>query len=537
MKKNNSNQNIIGLLFYSALTLFTAPFLGAFSLLFMVGIIVQELGGFAHLGNVLGENVSGAQVPMLSKIITQFDILKPSVRQQLIRRHGNQGINFFALTEALGYSRGVPQRQTKQYEEDWILQPVILGSTVTSSGSNVYTFTLSTTSGSLAYLEQNTTSPYSSALQYVFPVQKANILTPTDTSNAKLWVSSVSISGSTCTVTVTHMNPSTSTFAYSNFSSGSVFIKTGTAYAEGTDIYSSQVNKPIIDYNYTQIIKESFQWSGSQQASQPWFTEYTDDLGNITSYVVVGQNNTEYLQMKNIDDALLFGELTTTSIIDTTSVFGVNNAEPIYTTEGLEPYIKRTGTNLAASYGSFTVTEFDNMDKILDQQGSTQWMCVMGGITFDNEKDNVLKAYFQNNNMDTYYKRMENDLFTKDPGMAMEVGFKCLTKGNRTWCFGRMPQFNMKNSWGEAGLKKDGLALIFPMGSKPDKSNPTNRIPFMGSIYRELGGYSRKAMVWTLNGASGDQRVSSVDRNTLCYLSDIGAEHSAGNMMIRRYIA
>lgn len=472
-------------------------------------------------------NTTGAVTLDASKIISMFDIDKPEVRSQFFRIRGNQGQNFFSILESLGYSRPVTQRKTRQYEEDWIHNSIHLGNTMTSPSTNVYTFTLSTSSPNIDYLEQNTTSPYNSTDQYVFPVKKWDIITLPE-NNAKLLVTSVSISGSTCTVVATHQNPTTGPFTLANYVAGVELIITGNAFSEGSDQNDGIVNKPLTDYAYTQIIKSTFKWTGSQAVSQPWFTEYSDGKG-IQAYYIVGQNNTEYEHALSIDSALLFGELAETAVVDSST------NEPVYTTEGLEPYIKRKGHNIPYTPGTFSVSQFDYIDKVLEQEFAPAYMGVFSGTDFDNEKDNVLKAYFQNNAMDHYYEKMQADLFGNNPGLAMSVNFKALQKGYRTYCFTRMPQFNMAKTWGAAGYKTPALSLMFPLASKPDRNNPNNKLPYMGMIYRQLGNYSRKAEVFTLMGAGPGTKVTSADVNKLVMRSDLGAEHVGGNQMIRLY--
>lgn len=474
-------------------------------------------------------NTTGAVTLDASKIITMFDIDKPEVRSQFFRIRGNQGMNFFAMLENLGYSRPVTQKKTRQYEEDWIHNTIQLGGSMSNPSTNVYTFTLSTTSPNIDYLEQNTQSPYDSTAQYVFPVKKFDEIT-LPVNNAKLLVTNVSISGSTCTVTTTHTNPSTGPFTYTDFTAGTELVISSNAFSEGSDQSEGLVNKPIIDYSYTQIIKSTFKWTGSQAVSQPWFTEYSDGK-SILAYYIVGQQNTEYEHALAIDNALLFGEISTNQYVDTAT------NEPIQTTEGLAPYIKRKGHNIPYTPGTFSVSQFDYIDKVLEQEFAPEYMGVFSGTDFDNEKDNVLKAYFQNNAMDHYYEKMQADLFGNNPGLAMTVNFKLLQKGYRTYCFTRMPQFNMAKTWGAAGYKTPSLSLMFPLASKPDRNNPSNRLPYMGMIYRQLGNYSRKAEVYTLLGAGPGTKVSSIDRNQLNMRSDLGAEHVGGNQMIRLYAA
>lgn len=473
-------------------------------------------------------NATGAITIDASKIITTFDIDKPEVRAQFFRIRGNQGMNFFALLESLGYSRPVTQRKSRQYEEDWIHQTIHIGTNMTNpGGGNTYQFTLGTVSPNQDYLEQNITAPYNTAAQYVFPVKKWDIITLPE-NNAKLQVTNVSIVGNTCTVTAEHMNPTTGPFTLGNYVAGVELIITGNAFSEGSDQSEGQVNKPLTDYAYTQIIKTTFNWTGSQAVSQPWFNEYSDGK-SILAYYIVGQQNTEYEHALAIDNSLLFGELTETSIVDPST------NEPIYTTEGIEPYIKRKGHNIPYTPGTFSVSQFDYIDKVLEQEFAPEYMGVFAGTNFDNEKDNVLKSYFQNNAMDHYYEKVQADLFNNNPGLAMAVNFKVLQKGYRTYCFTRMPQFNMAKTWGAAGYSTPSLALMWPLATKPDRNNPTNRLPYMGMIYRQLGNYSRKAEVYTLMGAGPGQKVTSVDRNRLLMRSDLGAEHVGGNQMVRLY--
>jgi hypothetical protein len=473
-------------------------------------------------------NTTGAVTLDASKIITTFDIDKPEVRAQLFRIRGNQGMNFFAILESLGYSRPVTANKSRQYEEDWIHNSIHLGNSMTATGNpNEYTFELSTTAGNLDYLETNVTSPYNTTGQYVFPVKQWDIITLPE-NNAKLLITGVSISGSTCTLTVKHMNPTVGPFTLANYIAGVELILTGNAFSEGSDQNDGIVNKPLIDYAYTQIIKSTFKWTGSQAVTQPWFREYSDGKG-IPAYYIVGQENTEYEQALSIDAALLFGALTEVSIVDT------DTNEPIQTTEGIDPYIKRKGQNVPYVPGTFSIPLFDYMDKILEQEGAPAWMGAFLGTDLDNEKDNTLKPYFQNTMQDYQRERAVADLFGNNPGLSMSVNFRYLQKGYRTWCFTRMPQFNMAKLWGAAGYNTSKLGLFWPLATKPDKNNPNNRIPYMGMIYRELGGYNRKTEVFSLLGAGPGMKVTSRDVNKLNMRSDIGAEHCGGNQMLRLY--
>jgi hypothetical protein len=473
-------------------------------------------------------NASAASTIQASKIISMFDIEMPEVRNKFFRIRGNQGLNFFMLLENLGYSRPVAAMKTRTYEEDWIHQTIHLGNTMTLSGSNEYTFELSAVAPNIDYLEQNTTAPYNSNAQYVFPIEKWDIITLPE-NNAKLLVTSVTIVGSTCTVVVKHMNPTTGPFTLANYVAGVELIITGNAYSEGSDQDGGKVWKPLVDYAYTQIMKSNFKVTGTQMTQQIWFKEYSDGRG-IEGYMVVGQENTEYEHALAIDAALLFGELTETVIVDN------DTNEPIQTTEGIVPYIKRKGQNIPYVPGTFNIGLFDYMDKLLEQEGAPSYMGGFLGTDLDNEKDNVFKDYFNNtSNQDYMRNKAAADIFGDNPGLATEVNFRYFHKGYRTYCFTRMPQFNMVKLYGAPGYKAQNLGLWWPLASKPDKNNPNNRIPYMGMIYKAMGDYSRKAEVFNINGAGPGQKLTSKDVNKLCMRSDIGAEHCGGNAMIRLF--
>lgn len=477
-------------------------------------------------------NASGAQTLQASKIMTTFDIDEPEVRSTFFKVRGDQGMNYFTLLEMLGYDRAVASNKTRQYEEDWIHQSITLGTDMVATGNpNEYEFTLSTVSPNIDYLEQNVTSPYNTADQYVFPVKiNDRIPLPGGNMEATLQVTNKVIAGNTCTITAIHTNPTSAPFTLANMVAGTTLIISTNSHSEGSDQDGGQVNKPLIDYAYTQIIKTTWKITGSQLTQQVWIKTYSDSSGAIVGYRTIGQRNTEYEHALAIDQALLWGTLTEVSLVDS------NTSEPYQSTEGLIPYARRKGQNLPYIPGTFNVPLFDNMNKLLDQQGAPLWMAFGMGISLSDEKDNVFKDYFANTSNQDYIRSLATrDLFGNKPGITAEVGFNYFEKGGRRYCFTTFPQFNMPKLQGASGYNAQNLGIMWPLGTKTDKNNPDNRIPYMGMIHREMAGYSRKAEVFHIDGAGPGLKVTSRDQNKLCMRSDIGAEHCGGNQMIRLF--
>ncbi len=473
---------------------------------------------------------SAAVAIQAGKIISTFDIDKPEVANMLYRIHGKQGLPFFQLMRSMGMDAPVGRNNGEQYEEDWIHQTIHLGTNMTATGNpNEYSFTLSNTAPNIDYLEQNVTAPYSTAEQYRFPIMAQQII-KLPNGNSDLMVKNVSISGNTCTVTALHTNPTSAPFVLAQMIAGTELVIYTNAYSEGSDQENGYVPKPLKDYWRTQIIKTTFKVTGSEMVTQIWFNTYSDNTGAITGYRVVGQNNTEYEHALAIDGALLFG--TTQEIVNVDST----TLEPNYTTEGVDSYIKRKGQNIPYVPGTVNIPLFDYLGKLLDREGAPEWMGGFLGFDLDTEFTNVLKDYLQNNKMDYVRNDATRDVFGNNPGIAASVNFRAFNKGYRNWLFTQMPQFNMKKLWGASGYKTPGLGWFWPLASKPDVKDPSNRIPYVGTVYRAMGDYSRRAEVFHINGAGPGMKVVSKDLNKLNMRSDIGARHCGGNNMVRLYV-
>ena len=469
-----------------------------------------------------------------SKIINTFDIDKPSVRNELFRSLGKQGLPFFGFIESMGYTRSVTQPSTTQYEESWIHQTIhvgVGGITTVDAPNGIYSFILSVAAGTNDLLAGSIIAPYPTSatnpLSYVVPVQAWDrLLFPEN--GAIATVTSVVQTTTTTTFTVTIKLTNLSyAFTPGTYTAGYELVIMDNAHSEGADQSDGKSTKPDIDHAYTQIIQGNFRWTGSQAVSQPWFSEYAGgpDLGG--GYFLKGQEDADWELQSAISTAMWVSRPTTNSIVDTAT------GEPILTTEGLLPYIDRKGNPIPYTSGAFSIGVFDYADNLLERQFAPSYVGCMNGTLLDQQIENALKAYFQNTLINYTMPQMEADLFTGDKALAMSVGFNCLQKsGGRTYCFTRAMEFNHPKLLGAPNYPYPGIGAWFPLSRKKD-SKTDYELPYMGLIYRELNGYSRKAEVWTLSGAGPGTKVLSQDLSKLCMRSNIGAEHVGGNQMIK----
>ena len=472
-------------------------------------------------------NVTGAVTGFPSdKLLSSFDFWKPEVSPQYYRIFGDQGLSTFRNMRALGMTYNVAADTRTTYSENKIHQTIHVGSggiSTVSAPAGTYTFVLSVASGTNDFLASTGTSPYSSSTYYN-PV-KANDRIMFQGTSDRVIATVTSVSGTYPTVTVAiTLADLTQTFTPASYPAGTELSIFTNAWAEGTDQPDGLVNQPYIDYEYAQIIKTSFQLTGTQMVNQTWFDQYSDG-DQIIGYRTIGQRNAEYEHELAMSYALMFERPTTNS------TFVGGSIEPSKTTEGYITYWKRRGLTLNYASGSFGISMFDLIDAQADKNfGPTYYQFGMGRDLY-NEKDNSLKQYFQNTMQAYEDPQTVADLFGNNKGAAQTVRFTLFTKGRRTYCFTPVEEFNNPTVTDIAGYNTPGLGFVVPIGTQRDSKSGL-KLPYMGVGYRALGGYNRMAEVWAVNGAGNGLKVITQDISKLNHRSHIMACHVGGNQAI-----
>ncbi len=474
-------------------------------------------------------NVTGAINGFPSdQLLTTFNMWQPEVAPEFYRIYGDQGLSTFKNMRALSMTLPVAADTRTTYSEEKIHQTIHIGSggiTTVSAPAGTYTFLLSTTSGSNDFLASSGTSPYTSA-NYYYPVQ-VNDMLMFQGADDRIQFQVTAISGSYPTVTVAmKQSDLTQTFTPANYPAGTEISVFSNSWAEGTDQPNGLVVKPYIDTEYAQIIKTSFQITGTQMVNQLWVKSYSDPgSGEIIGYRTIGQRAAEYEHERAICYALLFARPTTNA------TFTGSNTEPNKTTEGFIPYWKRRGFTMTYAPGSFSISMFDQIDAQADKNfGPTYYQFGMGRNLY-NEKDNSLKAYFQNTMQAYQDPQTVRDLFGGNEGLAQTVRFTLFTKGRRTYCFTPIEEFNNPTVTDIPGYNTPGLGFVVPIGKRRDTKTGLD-LPYMGIGYRAMGGYNRMAEVWSVNGAGTETKYITQDIAKLNFRSHIMACHVGGNQAI-----
>jgi len=476
-------------------------------------------------------NATAAIVGLPSnKLISTFNIYRPEVATEYYRIFGDQWKTSFDNLRSLGMVFPVAQETRHTYSEQLIHQNIHVGTggiSLISAPAGTYSFLLGDSSPNNDFLASSGSAPYSSATYYSPAAINQVISFPGEDGASPVNFTIYNITGTapalTCFIQQSDLSQ---TFTYTNYPAGTAIAITSNSWAEGTGQPSALVSKPYEDLEYAQIIKTTSKTTGSTMTNQLWFNTYSDSLGNIIGYQTINQRNAEYEHSLAICGALWVGRPASNA------VFTQGNAEPNLQTEGLIPYLERRGTTLNYASGGFSIGMFDTFDAILTRNYAPAYIQGYLGRELSNEKDNVLKSYFQGNNMMAYDdKKTVSDIFNNDEGLAMTVDFTQFKKGSRTYLMSNVPEWNHPTFLGTTGMRFGGLGVFTPMGKVKD-TKTGNALPYFGMGYKAMGGYSRLAEVWATSGAGTEMKVITEDYQQINHRSHIMACHVAGNQGI-----
>lgn len=433
-------------------------------------------------------------------VISSFDIDKPEVYAKLIRAYGDQGLTYFHMIKALGFTSPVAQTTFSHYEEDWIHEVFHSLNLVSAPGA-----------GAVALV---TLQPADlDASNRFYPRERDVVLFPNEVTGV---ITNVDVS--TPTAPVLTITPQDATDDIGAIPAGTELIIFTSQFAEGTGQPDGAFTGTFKYENDTQIIKEKMTATGTEMTNQKWFKEMSDGKG-IQSYYLKGQMDTDYRMALKMDGAILFGKRTTNPLLNSKS------------TQGLIPYITEVGNTKNYTAGAFSVAKFDEAVKVLDKEFAPSYICGLNGINLDIDIENALVDYFKDTNIQFVQKAVADTTFGRDANMEAAVGFKYLKKGGRTFGFKRMQSFSHPKVYGAAGYDIAGLGVLLPMAKKKDKMTQ-EQLPTFGVRHKQLGKYNRMMEVWNISGAGPFKKVIEDDLHNYNMRCDIGFHGMAGNQMI-----
>lgn len=459
-----------------------------------------------------------------SEIVSGFDIHKPEKLNDLFMRYDDQGLSYFQLLRSMGFEKQVALDTYSHFEENRTHDraKVRAGVAAPAQGADIV-FILDTDamdSNNNFYPRLYDTMLFSNGVTGY--VQDIDVTTPADP-----------------TLTI-RINDETDTFPA--LSIGDFLPIISNAFAEGSGQPDGAI-RGVWEYdNDAQIIKETIGATGTEMVNQSWF-KVTSDGKSIPAYYYLGQVDLDYRTALRVDGALLFQKRTTNvSRSGTEPTDPLADSRVIKTTEGLFPYIARTGNIQPYTIGTFDVQDFDDANLILDREFAGNHILFLLGIQLQAEVEDVLKLYFADSNI-TYARQAANTaIFNKNESLAASVNFKYLTKNERTYMFKRFANLSNSNTvggWADVAGEFVGysqtwpsVGVMLPLNRKKDPKSK-NLVESIGTRYRALGRYSRRMEVWSVGGAGEGLKVTEFDKRETYMRCHLGAHFRGGNQFIQ----
>ena len=458
-----------------------------------------------------------------SEIVSGFDIHKPEYLNDLFTRYDDQGLSMFQLLRSMGFEKQVAQDTYYHFEDNRIHERVKVRAIVTgqSAGDDI-DITLDTDS-----MDANNN---------FYPRLYDVLLFPGGVTG---YIQDVDVSTPADPVITVRLNDETDTFP--DLAAGQFIPIISGAFSEGSGQPESAIRGTWKYENDAQIIKETIGMTGTEMVNQTWF-KITREGKSIPAYYHLGQVDIDYRMALKIDGALLFQKKTTFNSRSGTEPVDPVTGYQIKTTEGLFPYIDRVGNIHPYTIGSFDISDFDDVNLILDREFAGNHILTLLGIQLQAEVEDVLKLYFADSNIQYARQTTNNAIFNKNESLAASVNFKYLTKNERTYLFkrfGNLSNSNTVGGWADVAGEFVGysqpwpsVGVMIPLNRRRDPKS-RNMVESIGCRYRALGRYNRRMEVWSVGGAGEGLKVTEFDKRETYMRGHIGAHFRGGNQFVK----
>jgi len=446
-----------------------------------------------------------------TQVLSGFDFYKPDFLETLFKRYGDQGMSFFQLLRNLGWEKSSPRETYGHFEDTRIHEIFHSKDAETQTGAGVViTVTLDPDD-----LDGNNAFYPRLYDEVLFPDETVGVITDID------------IGAPTAPIlTIAPMDILDNLPALSIDDPLIIFSNT---WAENTGQPVGAVRGTSKYENDHQLMKETVTSTGTQLVQQLWFKQYGSDGKTITGYYTLGLLDIDFRMNLRIDGALLFGKRNT----NPTVAKDQGNGNILVGTEGLFPFVRRLGHVEVIAQGAFAITDFDDIERLLDQEHVGKYSLAYLGIDRHIEIENVLKPYLDNASTQYAVKAFNADILKSNDSLGAMINFSYVLKAERLFMLKRFNNLNNPKTFGVGGnYKMPQYGLFLPMGQRKDPKNK-EMVRNLGCRYAAMGNYSRRSEVWEVGGAGpGRLKVTDIDNTNAYQRAHIGAHYSAGNQFV-----
>lgn len=428
--------------------------------------------------------------------VSLMDVHEPSIRNQLIRRYGDQGLTLFQTVQSLGYVTPVNQTNYSNFQEDWIHETFNVRANVSSPGTgNPINITLAVTN--------------LDASNFYYPRLFDDVRFPDTGITGKIY----NIDASSPTAPILTIEPHEQTANFGAVAAGKEIIIYSNGHAPGTRGPRGRIGK-VSKFSFgAKIIKEAFETDNTEMTNKIWMDTY-DNGKELGAYHIKGMFDAEFRLYAAIDGAALLD----VPITNTNLLAGQHR-----NMTGLIPWITAGGNVSTYTPGLLNIPQLYAMTKKLEKQFAGKEFLMLAGTDFYTEVEMLLTNQFTNNPI----------VFTAGgtkPVESLDIGFKSFSLNEHRFQFKKMDIFHHPKLYGATGQKMTGLCLVVPNGmTKNMDPNGETRIPYIGFRYKEQKGYSRKMRIWSTGGGNDVVNNSEEDTLKINYLTEMGTEFTCVN--------
>jgi len=449
---------------------------------------------------------------------------KPEILDMLYDRRRDQYMSFMKIMDMLGFAVPVAQEDYSHFEDDWYITTLTVAVAIpaaTGAAGVQYDITLDPAD----VLTDALPTP-----QKHLPARVGDIIMFPNIAGGGKDVQAIVVAVD-ATVPKISVKNIVSTDVAPEVQIGTSLIIISAAFAEGTGQPTGMVENLIKYTNNLQIIKETWEGTGTEMTNGKWFSRMRNGE-KIRAFFAYGQKRMDYRLAAKADGALLFNrKSTSTTLIDP---LPDATGRLVRTTEGLVPYIRTNGYTLPYTAGFFSMADFDYSATIAENERAGDNLCVFYGFNLGLELENLLVDFLAGSEVDY-------TMFGGDKGKAVAVGFRSLKKAGHNFYFKKLGMLSHPKLYNAPGfLDKAGLGIVVPVGKRSAYigngfgQRKLTDLPTFGYRYKKLGEHNRKMEIWEINGTSHRpalRKIIAQDVDNLYSRMHIGFHGMAGNQM------
>ena len=431
---------------------------------------------------------------------TSAGIHKRDVDEQMIKRYGDQGIT--GLLELHGAKKECTNNKFEHYEEAFIHNNFTATIADNAGGSD--------NSSTMTINSADDTAAGHTALRVGDLIQNAggNVYLVQERTTALEF--HVQLVGT----------------ADSGALASSEFAIIGNAYAEGTGQPDGLTPRIHHYSNHTQIIKETFEVTGSEATNITYLKVDSPEHGSGYLWYLKGEADTYQRFMDYCELACVLGPTGAGAEVINQSGSTVESGDRVYLTEGLLPFIEAKGQSMDLGSSAITMDDFDAAVKSLDKFIGAKEMALYAGINLSLDIDDLLAS------QGAYAAGGANyGTFANNKDMALNLGFNSFSRGGYTFHKKTYDLFNHPALLGADGFKYNGYGMCIPMDSQKD-ARSGEKIPALRIRYKAANGYSREMEHWLTGSAVLQNKTNQTDTLQCNYRSERGFEGFAPNRFL-----